>query len=345
MKHIKILLLLLVVLLGLAVLCLFVPDGLMLYEAQNAYYLGESPASYQWQVWPYGCTLALGAILSFLCVAFMMRNSNQRPYIAQFSALSVWLSIIFSRVLYCLANTSFYAEELSSLAFLRLWEGGMAMAGAFLGAALAACLVTKKTGDKRFLDAVAISLAVFVPIARIGEKHTTMGFGMDVDFSGLFAVDGNFGGVLNVWLMEALVALFILITLIILNHREKGLCGDGLLLFFLLYGTTQILMESLRADRHMIWGFVKAQQVLAMLMAAGALVIFAKRVHRIPAAIVASLAAAGLAFGLEKALDRLDISPLILYSAYVLMLAAYLAFSFLVIRRVKKQDSQCAEAC
>jgi prolipoprotein diacylglyceryltransferase len=343
MKRMKKLLLIMLVLLGLAVLCLFVPDGLMLYEAQNAYYIGEPPASYQMQAWPYGCTLALGAMMSVLCMVFLIRHSNQKSHIARFAALSVWLGILFSRVLYCLVNTSFYAEELSNLAFLRLWEGGMSMAGALLGAALAARLAAKKAGDRRFLDAAAISLGFFVFAARIGEKYTTMGFGMDVDFSGLFVIDGNFGGVLNVWLIESLVALFILITLIILNQREKGLRGDGLPIFFLLYGTAQILMESLRADRHMIWGFVKAQQVLAMLMATGALIIFAKRVHRIPAAIIASMATAVLSFGLEKALDRLDISPLILYFAYVLVLASYLAFSFFVIRRIKKQGSYCVD--
>jgi prolipoprotein diacylglyceryltransferase len=345
MKNMKVVLLLLTVLLGLAMLCLFVPDGLMLNEAQNAYYTGETPASYQWQVWPYGSLLALGAAIAILLAAFLARHSTQWSCIARFSALAIVLGIVFSRIFYCLANFSFYVEETGIQAVLKPWEGGMSMAGALLGAALAARLAIIKTVSTRFLNDAAVSLAAFVFIARIGERYTTMGFGMDVDFSGLFTVDGNFGGVLNVWLMEALVALVILITLVILKKREKGLCGDGLLLFFLLYGTTQILMESLRADRHMIWGFVKAQQVLAMLMAAGALVIFAKRVHRIPAAIVASLMAAGLAFGLEKALDRLDISPLILYSAYVLVLAAYLAFSFLVIRRVKKQDSHYAEAC
>lgn len=337
MKHKKNLLYWMAVLLGLAVLCLLVPDGLMLYEAQNAYYIGEAPASYQLQVWPYGCTLALGAAIAILLAAFLTRHVKPRPPLAQFSALSLLFGISFSRALYCLANISFYAEETGSLAFLRLWEGGMSMAGALLGALLAARLVTKKTNGTRFMDAVAVSLAAFVLIARIGEKFTTMGFGMDVDFSGLFVMDGNFGGVLNVWLMEAVIALFILTALIILNTRKKGLSGDGLMLFFLLYGTTQILMESLRADRHMIWGFVKAQQVLAMLMATGALVLFAKRVRRIPAAVIASMAVAASSFGLEKALDRLDISPVILYSAYVLVLAAYLAFAFFVILRVKKQ--------
>jgi hypothetical protein len=187
------------------------------------------------------------------------------------------------------------------------------------------------------LNAAAVSLAAFVLIARIGERYTTMGFGMDVDFTGLFVIDGNFGGTLNVWLIEAITALLILITLTIIIKREKEQYIDGLPLFFLLYGTTQIMMESLRADRHMIWGFVKAQQVLAMLMAAGSLVILAKRARRIPAAIIASIIAASASFGLEKALDRLDISPVILYSAYILVLASYLAFAFLVIRRVKKQ--------
>ena len=215
----KSLLLLLAVLLGLAVLCAFVPDGLMLSEAQNAYYTGESPAAYQWQVWPYGRTLALGAAAAILCAALLMRHSAGTPYAALLSALSIWLGILFSRVFYCLVNISFYAEETGSLAYLRLWEGGMSMAGALLGASLAAFVVAKKTGDRRYLDAAAVALAAFVLIARIGEKYTEMGRGTDIDFSGPFAIEGNFGGVLNVWLMEALIALAILAALIGLGRR------------------------------------------------------------------------------------------------------------------------------
>lgn len=323
----------------LLLLVFFVPDGQILSDAQNAYYVGQTPQAYTLYVRPYGLCLAAAALCAFLTVWLCKKKLDKKASfteISAFSALSLALGILFSRTLYCAANILFYAQEAQPLAALRIDEGGLSMTGALLGGALAAFIVAKKTGSRRLMDAAAPALAVFVLIARLGERWTRTGFGPDVEFGGLFSIADDFGAVLNVWLLEALTALLVAAALILLLRRARLCPGDGLLLFFLLYGVTQILMESLRADRHMIWGFVKAEQVFSMGMAAWAALSFAVRARRFLLAAVSSVITALLAFGLEKALDRLDISALVLYAGYALVLCAYLAVCVLIVKRAEQ---------
>ena len=82
----------------------------------------------------------------------------------------------------------------------------------------------------------------------------------------------------------------------------------------------------------MILGFVKVQQVFAMLMAAGGFIFFARRIHKTALAVCLSVLTAVIAFLLEKALDRLDISALVLYAGYIILLAAYAGGGLMMLR-------------
>lgn len=343
MKHLMTVVLVLSILLGLAVLCFFVPDGLMLNDAMNAYYTAQPSTPYNLQLYPYGCMLALGTVAGMAIVTLMMRHVVvKRDALLRFMALALWLGLLCSRAFYCLVNILFYAPEFNRLAFLKIWEGGFSMSGAMLGISLAAYLVIKSTNVRRFMDATALLLALFVVIERFGEKFTEMGIGLDVDIVSIFTIEGILGEVLNVWLIESLVALGILITLATLLRRDSLHTGDYLPFFFLLYGSTQILMESLRADQHMIWGFVKVQQVLAMLTASGAALYFGFKARRMVGALLVSGLIAIGGFGLEKALDRLDISPILLYAAFIVLIAGYLSYGLYIVRKTSVMTSHGA---
>ena len=142
----------------------------------------------------------------------------------------------------------------------------------------------------------------------------------------------EYGAVHNVWLIEAICALAIFIALAALIRFTQARPGDCFAVFILLYGASQVLLESLRADRHMILGFVKVQQVFAMLMTAGGFVFFAQRIYKTTLAVCLSVLTAGIVFLLEKALDRLDISALILYTGYIILLVAYMAGGLMMLR-------------
>ena len=100
--------------------------------------------------------------------------------------------------------------------------------------------------------------------------------------------------------------------------------GERLAVSVMLYGISQIFMESLRKDRHMIWGFTKVQQILALLLVLGVLLARARDGKGRKRAIAATLCAAVPLIALEFALDRADVSILLLYGAYLLILTAYL---------------------
>ena len=72
---------------------------------------------------------------------------------------------------------------------------------------------------------------------------------------------------INLW--EGLAAVVFLIVLLRMKKRRSG--GAATLLL-LMYASCQILFESMRKDEVVIWGFVKANQLISALLVLGILV-------------------------------------------------------------------------
>ena len=309
----------LILLCGLLFLLFLVPSGQLLPEALNAYYIGQPAAPLTLRATPYGLFLALGAALASALYAVLSKGADKRNALP-FCAASLALGIVLARAAYLLSNLSFYLYEADGLAALRAWEGGMAMSGALLGGALCCAWFRKKGADT---SPAAPAFALFVCFARLGERAAGIGYGRDVAFEGFFSVMDTYGPVLDVSRIEALFALMLCIALLGLRFAGRASKGDMAPLFFLLYGAAQILFESLRADRHMIWGFVKAQQIFALLFAGAAAARLQGTKKRALLSLVPTALLAAVSFGIEKALDRLDIALPILYGAYFVVLCAY----------------------
>ena len=85
-----------------------------------------------------------------------------------------------------------------------------------------------------------------------------------------FAVQNYYGTwcfSINLW--EGLAAVAFLIVLITMKKRREG--GTATLLL-LMYASCQILFESMRRDEVIIWGFVKANQLISALLVLGILI-------------------------------------------------------------------------
>ncbi|MGN0776682.1 MAG: prolipoprotein diacylglyceryl transferase family protein [Candidatus Ventricola sp.] len=308
----------------LLVLCFAVPDGQILWEAGDALYTGEALPALTGRVLPYGAGLAASAVLAW-AVAFALagKRTSLRGAICWF-AWALALGILLSRLLYCVVETAYYNPKwFSRLAALRLWDGGMAMTGALAGVLLAVKLVPEGAA------LVPAAVPLFVAGARLSEVFTQVGYGPSVYFEGPLSRQVGYAVRLNVSLLEAAAALVIFVCVLLLPRwaaRRKLEMSDGkrLCAFLIFYGVSQIFMESLRKDRHMIWGFTKAQQIMAILLVFGALMVLAKGGKEKRHALVITLCAAAPLVVLEFALDRADVSIWLLYGAYLLILAAYL---------------------
>ena len=276
-----------------------------------------------WTCYPYGICAAVSALLALLLMSALAHGTRQpRSVIPCFGALGILLGVIFARLLYVLVNLSIYTETFENpLLMLRLSDGGFSMAGLLMGLILAAA-ITARIHHCPVWDVLNLAApAVFLLVAglRFGESFTEMGIGKVVQkeeiakaLPFLFSQE-SFGVLteyrLKVWLCEGIVDLLLcgaLCCRLLSNHRKgEATRGETALLFAMLYGATQLLLESLRDDQHMTLLFVKVEQLGAALLCLMALGILLRRVNDVSRLLywVLAILAIGGAVLVEFSLD------------------------------------------
>lgn len=240
-----------------------------------------------------------------------------------FALLSLPLGLLGARAFYCLARISFYLE-IGAENMLRLFDGGYALWGAAGGAALAALMTAKITGQKcaAILDALAAPGALTIALCRFAEFFSGEGIGMYVENESFwrfpFAVCNEYGEwYWAVFLLEGAAALAIFLVLLLQKRRAAG---EEAKIFLILYCACQILLESLRRDNFLRWLFVRVSQLTAVLVLAGlmmpALIPWLRRPRdrRMPPARMAArlgifLLCIGISIWMEFAIDKSAVIP------------------------------------
>jgi hypothetical protein len=115
----------------------------------------------------------------------------------------------------------------------------------------------------------------------------------------------------------------------------------------LLFGLTQILLESLRADDFLRFGFVRVNQLLGVGLALFAIAVWLSRAKP-PRALTASvclaaIALTGLMVWVEFALDKSSLSNILLYSVLCAALFALAAIGLALRNRAAKGETARAE--
>lgn len=325
-------------------LCVAVPDGLILWEAADALYTGGELPQLSLSILPYGGGLALCALLAWIVSYLLVRKKASVHDALCWFAWALGLGILLARFLYCAAEPAYYNPHwLTRMAALRIWDGGMAMTGALLGILLAGKFAPRGAALAPF------AMPLFLAGARLCEIQTQLGYGPSVDFEGMLSRQIGYAVRLNVSLLEAAAALIIFICMLlwvrraarqnlVLSEKTK-ICA-----FLIFYGVTQIFMESLRKDRHLIWRFTKVQQILSIVMILCALLYLAKSSRERRHAVAITLCAAAPLVALEFALDRADVSIFLLYGAYLIVLVAYLKAAYAMLRRSPAASCHCKKA-
>lgn len=240
--------------------------------------------------YPFGIYLAVGGALTLLMMALTSRKlALPRGTVAVFGALSVPLAFICARLVFCLADIGYYTVTIAQPAeMLSFWDGGYSLFGAGLGLTLAALLTVKIT--KGSFGAVADSLFsflwVFIILERLGESGTLLGLGREVQTEWMrempfFAVEDGSGYLCHaVYRYEAVIALLgLLISLGLVCSKKTRAWpkGDLALIAISFFGSAQVVLESMRDDGHMVWGFIRANQLFAVFLPVAALVVFTIR--------------------------------------------------------------------
>ncbi len=232
--------------------------------------------------------------------------------------------LLFARLLYALADWVMILLEgifdlntgRDPLAGFRFWEGGYSLIGGIAGAVLGAVLAEKWTGSGKgtLRDTLAFGIPVAVFAERLSEAGTGLGLGRYVTAPWLISTGicpelyGDY--VHPVYLYEAAAAVILLGVMLVLSRKERkpGRLAD---LFLLLFGLSQVILESLRADGHLVEHFVHVQQVYSILMAAWVIARWCAQAETWPGrgwktalGWVLILAAAGMATWAEFGVDR-----------------------------------------
>ncbi len=222
----------------------------------------------------FGVGAALALLLGLAAAGLRLRGRVTYGAFIRLAVLTVPLVLLFSRLMYVLANCTYYLTTLSNPALaLRFWDGGYSVSGAVLGALAAAPLAARWTRVRPgiLLDAAAVGLLPAILVERLCEHDTGMGFGRPVGMDTLLwlGVDDGMGDlVYPVYLFEAIVAAIILLIVLIWRARRRTLPdGEMCLTILTLLSASQVILESLRNDQHMVVHFVRIQQVAFLLIA------------------------------------------------------------------------------
>lgn len=299
------------------------------------------------EVYRFGFFVLLGMLAAAAGMGFLSWARRAKKGTAPLLLLtSLLLGGLFSRLFFCLLN-----QELGVMMPFGSWfavtGGGWSMMGLVGGVLLAAWITAKITRQKAglTLDLAACALPLFMGLERLGEGGVP-----DFDISRQLMTTFLNGSFLTVnqgdnwflltWKLAGIVmlALFpILVWDMIRSKRD----GDTCLLFLLLFGACSVLLESLRYDRFLSITFVGLEHVAAALYLAAGVITLAVRADRRQrklgtAAVISVFAAAGIAVGLEFALDRTGFNALIIYVFYFLIMAVPVTLS-LLLRRAEKR--------
>ena len=230
-----------------------------------------------------------GAMLLMLAVMGGWCHARKLSYgvFIRFAALAVPLTLLCSRVLFVLADCTYYLTTLSNPALaLRFWDGGYSLMGAVLGFMLAAWLSEKimRLPGKPLLDGAALALPLGILVERLCEPGTDMGLGKAIAtpaFMFLGVEDPLTGEWVHpVFYYEAAVAGILFVVLLICAVRGKKTAGSLLGIFTVLFAATQIFFECMRNDNHMVVHFVPVQQVAELVMLLTVLGCWTKRLDK-----------------------------------------------------------------
>lgn len=235
--------------------------GLSFNPSRVAFSIGEK------EIYWYGIIIAVGFLLA---VWYGLKRADQfgltQDNIIDMLICAVPLAIVGARAYYCLFSWEQYRED--PIRVLYVWEGGLAIYGGVIGAALGLFLYTKvkKVKTAAMLDIGGLGLLIGQSVGRWGNFINREAFGTETDSflrMGLTDAEGNTIYVHPTFLYES---AWNALGLLLLHFYSKKRKFDGqiFLLYLGWYGLGRCMIEGLRTDSLYVGGTnLRISQLLA----------------------------------------------------------------------------------
>ena len=214
----------------------------------------------------YGLFIALGLILA---VVYALKRRKQFGFtedsIMDGVLCIVPVAIIFARLYYCAFSWADYKDN--PISILYIWEGGIAIYGSVIGAALGVIVYSRlrKLNLPALLDLVALGFLIGQAIGRWGNFFNREAFGAATEsvfkMGLLNTITGKVEYVHPTFLYESLwnTAGFIALHFLSKKRQYNGQIALGYVAW---YGLGRTFIEGLRQDS-LYWGTFRVSQVLA----------------------------------------------------------------------------------
>lgn len=224
----------------------------------------------------YAVIIATGMLLAILyawrrCKEFGIKENDLTDGV-------LWIlpfAVLCARLYYCAFEWDTYRDNLLKIFYI--WEGGLAIYGGVIGAAIGVvvhCKI-KKIKIPALMDMVALGFLIGQTLGRWGNFFNREAFGSATDS---FLRMGLFNKTTNTWeyhhptfLYESVWNLLGFVILHFLSKKRKY-DGQIALGYVAWYGLGRALIEGLRTDS-LYWGVFRVSQILAAISCVAAIAV------------------------------------------------------------------------
>ena len=229
--------------------------GLKLNIPSVAFHIGSKP------IYWYGIIIALALVSGWLLSSSIAKNDGlTKDHITDVVLYGAPTAIVFARLYYVIFSFSDYKDNLWEV--FAIWNGGIAIYGAVIGAALAAYIYArvKKLDWKSIFDVSIIGVILGQCIGRWGNFFNKEAFGAETTLPwkmGLYKY-GQLIYVHPTFLYESLWNLIGVFVLLYIN-RHKKFKGQTFYSYLVWYGIGRFFIEALRTDSLYLGAFRVSQ--------------------------------------------------------------------------------------
>ena len=233
----------------------------------------------------YGLIIATGLLLGlFLALRESEKRGIAKDTFLDMILFAVPISIISARIYYVIFQWDYYSQNPGDI--IKIWNGGIAIHGALIGAVLTAVVFAKvrKVSFWKLADIAAPSILLGQAIGRWGNFVNQEAHGGEVSrqfLENLFLPDwiinqmyiegpaGEFAYYHPTFLYESLWN-FAGVALLLVLRRMNLRRGELFLTYVIWYSVGRFFIEGLRTDSLMLTSDLRTAQVLSLVLIAGA---------------------------------------------------------------------------
>lgn len=237
----------------------------------------------------YGVIIAFGA---FLGLSFVLKEAERlslnKEIFIDLILYAVPISIIFARIYYVLFSWDYYKDNPGDI--IAIWEGGIAIHGALIGAVLTTVVFSriKKISFWKLVDIAAPGLLIGQAIGRWGNFMNQEAHGGPVTRSFLeglalpdwlvnqMFIEGTYYH--PTFLYESLWNVLGLILILIIRRKVSLKRGELFLSYVIWYSIGRFFIEGMRTDSLMLTSSIRmAQAISVMLIILSMILIYYRR--------------------------------------------------------------------